>query len=79
MNVLEKAARAAAYSWAIADDFDEDEALVLAETDWRDWVGPARAVLLAVRFRDADALHNKGRRFNREIDAILKEPAANLS
>lgn len=62
MSPLEKAARAAFEELGRSDCSRQQMACHIA-----------RAVLLAVRFRDSDALHNKGRRFNREIDAILAE------
>lgn len=85
MTALERAARALCRSYYSAD-YEEIEVIALCETEWADWVGDARAVLMAVRepsvdmseaimqnFADPCWPEDAKQGFTAMIDAILNE------
>lgn len=81
-DMLEKIARAIAYSY-YASDYDSEEAKAWAAKDWEDWLPEARAALLAMRVLD-DATRQRGSEiyckgqsglFTCMIDAILAQPS----
>lgn len=56
-TMLTRMARAMAYEWA-ASDHEEPEALALADEDWPEWVGVAKAALEAIREPTINLIHD---------------------
>lgn len=84
-TMLTRMARAMAYEWA-SSDHEEPEALALAEEDWPEWVGVAKAALEAIRepetevlrAMDAESYPDSGSytKWTAGIDAILLQGEA---